>query len=256
LNNAAPPAIAVSALGKTFRPAGTVRELVRGRLRGAPVTALTDVTFSVARGEIVCIMGHNGAGKTTLLRILAGLLSPTAGHALVAGEDVQRAGTRIAFRRRVGFIVGDERSFHWSLTGRQNLRYFAALHGLPDAHARLRVDLLLDRVGLGEAGQRRFVEYSRGMRQRLAIARGLLGDPEILLLDEPSLGVDPKGAYELRRYLRDEVVRGAGRTALVGSNDPAEARALADRVLYLERGALSGTSTPGEVESFLGLDDG
>src|SRR5205814_435988 len=107
-----------------------------------------------------------------------------------------------------------------------NLLFFAALHGLPYREARARVDGLIARVGLTEVAQRRFQAYSRGMKQRLAIARGLLGHPRVLLLDEPTLGLDPQGAHDLRRFLRDEVVRGEGRTALVGSNDPVEVRAL------------------------------
>jgi ABC-2 type transport system ATP-binding protein len=108
-------------------------------------------------------------------------------------------------------------------------------------------------VGLGAAADRRYREYSRGMRQRLAVARGLLGEPEVLLLDEPTLGLDPVGARDLRAFLRDEVIRAAGRTALVCSNDPAEARALADRVLFLRDGRLAGEGSPTRIEAELGL---
>jgi ABC-2 type transport system ATP-binding protein len=108
-------------------------------------------------------------------------------------------------------------------------------------------------VGLAEAADRRFKEYSRGMRQRLAVARGLLGDPTVLLLDEPTLGLDPRGARDLRAFLRDEVIRGAGRSAVVCSNDPGEARALADRVLFLERGRLRAEAPPERIEAELGL---
>ena len=108
-------------------------------------------------------------------------------------------------------------------------------------------------MGLTAAADRLFREYSRGMRQRLALARGLLGEARVLLLDEPTLGLDPRGARDLRVFLRDDVVRGAGRTAIVCSNDPAEARALADRVLFLEKGRLRGDSTPDRIEAELGL---
>ena len=238
-------------VSKTFYPPAGMRELLRGRLRGAPVTALTDVSFRVARGEVICVMGENGAGKSTLLRILAGLLVPTSGRAQVAGLDVSVHG--LQFRRRVGFIVGDERSFHWPLSGRHNLEYFGALHGYPSAEARARVGELLVRVGLEEAADRHFRTYSRGMRQRLALARGLLGDPEVLLLDEPTLGLDPRGARDLRKFLRRDVIESAGRTALIGTNDPAEARALADRVLLLARGRLVGEMEPARIEAELGL---
>ena len=246
------PAILADALAKTFRPPGDVRDLLRGRLFAPPVQALASVSFTVGQGEIVCVMGPNGAGKSTLLRILAGILTPTTGTARVAGLDV--AAGDITYRRRVAFVLGDERSFLWRLSGRENLHFFAALHGLTARAGRHRAAALLERVGLAEAADRTFKEYSRGMRQRLAVARGLLGEPDVLLLDEPTLGLDPKGAVELRRFLRREMVQAAGRTALVASNDPAEVRALADRVLFLEAGRLRGETTPDRLEAELGLE--
>jgi ABC-2 type transport system ATP-binding protein len=239
-------------LEKEFRPPGGMRELLRGRLFGPPVPALRGVTLQVAEREIVCLMGPNGSGKTTLLRILSGLLLPTAGRAEIAGMDVANTGARL--RRDVALVVGDERSFHGDLTGRENLLFFASLHGLSASEARSRSARLLARLGLSDAADRRFVVYSRGMKQRLAIARGLLGRGRVLLLDEPTLGLDPLAARDLRQFLRDEVIKGEGRTALVGSNDPVEVRALADRVLYLEGGTLRGESAPDAVEAWLGLD--
>jgi ABC-2 type transport system ATP-binding protein len=244
-------AIDAVGIGKTFHPAAGVGELLRGKLRQNPVQALFDVSFRVAPGEVLCLMGPNGAGKSTLLRILAGMLTPTEGRARVLGADA--AVPDADFRRRVAFVVGEERSFHWPLTGRQNLAFFGALHGHAPGPARAQADLLLDRVGLTEAADRPFSAYSRGMRQRLALARGLLGAPEVILLDEPTLGLDPLGARDLRRFLRDEVIRGAGRTAVVGTNDPAEARALGDRVLFLEHGRTSGEAPPDRIEAELGL---
>jgi ABC-2 type transport system ATP-binding protein len=249
--NARASAIDVQGIAKTFHPAAGIRDLLRGRLTRSPVDALTDVSFAVAPGEIVCLMGPNGAGKSTLLKILAGLLSPSRGLARVAGLDV--AAHVSEFRRRVGFVVGDERSFHWPLSGRHNLEYFGALHGYMPTEARARATDLLARVGLGEAADRAFRTYSRGMRQRLALARGLFGAPEVLLLDEPTLGLDPLGARDLRCFLRDEVIRGAGRTAVIGTNDPGEARALADRVLFLDRGRLVGETPPAGIDAELGL---
>jgi ABC-2 type transport system ATP-binding protein len=153
----------------------------------------------------------------------------------------------------VALVVGDERSFFTYLTGRENLHFFAALCGHSARDGRARSAELLERVGLADAAERRFSTYSRGMKQRMAIARGLLGSARVLLLDEPTLGLDPVSAIKLRRFLRDDVIKGEGRTALVGSNDPVEASMLADRVIYLERGALRGESPPDEVGRWLGL---
>jgi ABC-2 type transport system ATP-binding protein len=247
----AEPAISVVGLGKVFRPPGGMRDLLRGRFYKPEVEALADVTFDVAPGEVVCIMGPNGAGKSTLIRILGGLLLPSHGTARVAGMDVVASGAR--FRRQISFVVGDERSFHWQVSGRENLLYFAALYGLTPALARQRSAALLDRVGLAAAADRLFKEYSRGMRQRMAVARGLLGDPRVVLLDEPTLGLDPRGSREMRRFLREEAIRGAGRSAIVCTNDPAEARALGDRVLFLAGGRLVGESGPDRIEAELGL---
>jgi ABC-2 type transport system ATP-binding protein len=247
----AAPAVVAERLGKAFRPPAGLGEMLRGRFLGSPTVALSDVSFSVARGEIVCVMGPNGAGKSTLVRILGGLLLPSSGTARVCGVDAGTGGS--AFRRRVAFVVGDERSFHYRVSGRANLHYFAALHGLAPGEARRRSAALLERVGLAAAADRRYREYSRGMRQRLALARGLLADPELLLLDEPTLGLDPRGARDMRRFLRDEVIRKPGRTAIVCSNDPTEVRALADRVLFLDAGKLHADAPPERIEAELGL---
>jgi ABC-2 type transport system ATP-binding protein len=244
-------AVAVRELRKSFRPPGGVHDLLRGRFWKDQVEALVGVTFEVAAGEIACVMGPNGAGKSTLLRILGGLLVPSGGTARVAGMDAGEGGAW--FRRQVGYVVGDERSFNWLVSGRENLLYFAALHGQSLAVARQRSSELLERVGLAAAGDRQFREYSRGMRQRLAVARGLLGDPRVLLLDEPTLGLDPRGARDLRCFLRDEAIRAAGRTAIVCTNDPNEARGLADRVLFLEGGRLVAETAPDQIEAELGL---
>jgi ABC-2 type transport system ATP-binding protein len=246
----------IHALGleKEFRPPGGMGDLLRGKFFGAPVRALAGVSLQVAAGEIVCLMGPNGSGKTTLLRILAGQLLPSGGRAEVAGLDVARAGARV--RRDVALVVGDERSFLANLSGRDNLHFFAALHGLSARDARHRSDVLLGRVGLADAADRLVFGYSRGMKQRLALARGLLGSARVLLLDEPTIGLDPLAALDLRRFLREGVIKREGRTAVIGSNDPGEARLLADRVLYLDTGVLRGESGPDEIDRWLGLQRG
>jgi len=243
--------IDVREVSKLFRSPGSLRDLARGRLHGRPVTALVDISFRVEAGEIACLMGPNGAGKSTLLRILGGLLVPTRGEAWVAGRSAEAADG--AFRRDVAYVVGDERSFQGPLAGRDNLLFFAALHGFGRAEARGRVDRLLADVGLFEAADRPFQTYSRGMRQRLALARGLLGDPRVLLLDEPTLGLDPIGARDLRRFLREEVIGGHGRTALVATNDPGEARSMSARAILLAQGRVAREVATDRLEAELGL---
>ena len=130
----AAPAIVADGLGKVFRPPAGLGEMLRGRFLGSPLVALTDVSFSVAAGEIVCVMGPNGAGKSTLVRILGGLLLPSSGTARAAGVDVATGGA--AFRRRVAFVVGDERSFHYRVSGRANLHYCASAAASPCSAAK------------------------------------------------------------------------------------------------------------------------
>ena len=246
------PTIVVENLGKVFQSPAGLREMLRGRLFGEPVEALAGVSFTVARGEIACLMGPNGAGKSTLVRILGGLLVPSSGRARVTDIDAG-AGTA-EFRRRVAFVVGDERSFHFRVSGRGNLHYFAALHGSPAAVGRRGPGSSSSGSGLAAAADRPYREYSRGMRQRLAIARGLLGDPEVLLLDEPTLGLDPLGARDLRAFLRDDIMRGAGRTAIVCSNDPGRG-ARDGRSGAVPRGGAAARveSAPDRIEAELGL---
>jgi len=181
------------------------------------------------------VMGPNGAGKSTLLRILAGLIEPSSGVARVEGS--------------VAFVVADERSFSWRLSGRHNLDFFASLHGFVGADARRRVCDALARAQLTDDADRPYREYSTGMRQRLALARGLLADADVFLLDEPTRGVDPEAAHVLRRFIRDELVGRAGRTVLLATHDLHEARELAARVAVLREGRIDRLAAPEEIAS-------
>jgi ABC-2 type transport system ATP-binding protein len=157
------------------------------------------------------------------------------------------------FRRRVCFVNCDERSFSWRLTGKQNLDFFAALYELRGAAARRRVERALHLSGLEDEAPRPVREYSTGMRQRLALARGLLGDPEIFLFDEPTRGVDPVSAARLRRFIRREVV-GEEHTAIVATHSFSDVAGLCDRVLVLERGRISREGAPGEAARMIGVE--
>jgi ABC-2 type transport system ATP-binding protein len=164
------------------------------------VLAVDGIDFSVAQGELFGLLGPNGAGKTTTIKLLTTLLIPTAGQARVLGFDVVQEADQI--RPRIGFIFGGERGLYWRLSGYDNLVYFANLYHVPPDVQKRRIPELLELVGLSGREDEKVQGYSRGMKQRLHIARTLLHDPQVLFLDEPTMGLDPVGARELRDAIR------------------------------------------------------
>lgn len=204
--------------------------------------ALRGLDLSVSRGEIFGLLGPNGAGKTTLVKILSTLTIPTSGRALVSGLDVVNDSLRV--RAKVGVVYGDERTLYWRLSGLDNLLFYAALYHIPPKEARERAMELLDLVGLSKAAHLRVHHYSSGMKQRASIARGLLNDPEILIMDEPTRSLDPIAAFELRQLVKDRVVN-SRRTVLIATNIMAEAEFLCDRVAFINGGQIQMT---GEID--------
>lgn len=231
-----PAAVRLRGLAKSFPLPRGWREMMRhpGERRWTP--ALQDVTCDVRAGELFGILGPNGAGKTTLFKILSTLVLPDAGRAEVAGADVVRHPAGV--RRALAPVVADERSLNWRTSARENLRLYAALHGLRGGEARHRVDEVLEAVELEEAADRRVGGFSSGMKQRLLLARALLARPRVLLLDEPTRSLDPLSARRFRAFLRDEVVGRRGCTVLLATHAPDEALELCDRVGVLHRGRL------------------
>src|SRR3954470_8720762 len=206
------------------------------------VAAVNDVSFDVEAGRVTGFLGPNGAGKSTTLRALLGLVRPSSGSATFDGErydELERPGARAG-------VVLEDASFHPGRTARNHLRVLAATGGHPSA----RVDDVLSAVGLGDAADRRVKGYSTGMRQRLAIAAALLGDPEVLILDEPTNGLDPPGIAWTRRLMRDQAAR--GRAVLVSSHVLAEVAQSVDDVVVIADGTLRAQGT---LQQVLGGND-
>jgi ABC-2 type transport system ATP-binding protein len=212
--------------------------------------ALRGVDLEVPRGHIFGLLGPNGAGKTTLTKVLSTLLLPTSGKAEVLGLDVSRSAPEI--RSRIGLVLGGERGLYNRVNGRENLRYFADLYGIDAAGREARISDLLARVGLADSADRRVEEYSRGMKQKLHLARGLLHDPEILFLDEPTIGLDPKSAREMRKLIRGLLA--AGMTIFLTTHYMFEAEELCDRIAVLSRGRIVANDTVSGLQRVVGGD--
>jgi ABC-2 type transport system ATP-binding protein len=214
------------------------------RRKKKEIVALDGVDLSIQKGELFGLLGPNGAGKTTITRILSTVLLPTSGTAQVFGLDIVKAVKEI--RPRIGLVFGGERGLYWRLSGRDNLQYFADLYKVPPEVAKRRIPELLELVGLTDRANERIEGYSRGMKQRLHIARGLIHDPELLFLDEPTIGLDPLAARDLR-----EVIRGlnqAGKTIFLTSHYMFEIDALCDRVAIMSKGKILVLDTPSALK--------
>lgn len=208
-------------------------------------TALTNVTLDVQTGDRVAIMGPNGAGKTTLLRLIGGLLLPTEGEIVVNGFNTLHNNSDA--RKSVGFVFNEERSFFWRLTGVQNLEFFGALDNLSGDHLRHRIHDLIRLVGLKHAADKPVSAYSSGMKQRLALARGLLAEPEVLILDEPTRALDPVACDEMSDLIMSEIYHGSRKTLLIATHRTEEATRLCNRLMVIGGGRLRGFDSIDEL---------
>jgi ABC-2 type transport system ATP-binding protein len=241
------PAIRVRGVTKTFKPrARTPIEWLLRKPKKPPVEALRGVDLTIERGELFGLLGPNGAGKTTLVKILSTLLLPTDGEAIVAGHDVRADAN--AIRRKVGVVLGGDRALYWRLTARENLWYFSQLYDMPKEEARAAVERVLGEVNLLDRADDRVETYSKGMKQRLHIARGLLTDPDILLLDEPTIGLDPHAARSLRALVR-KLVDEQKRTVVLTTHYLYEADELCDRAAIIHRGLIVSQDTPAALKA-------
>jgi ABC-2 type transport system ATP-binding protein len=209
--------------------------------RFGDVIAVDGVSFDAHRGQVLGLLGHNGAGKTTLVRLLSGLLAPSSGQVRVLGRDPVADGVEV--RRRLG-VLPSSQLVDLRLTARENLLFAARLFGVPQPEER--ISRLLEEFGIASRADERVSTFSAGMRQRTALARVLLPEPEILLLDEPSAALDPVGARELRDLIRSST-RSEGRTVVLCTHDLNEAGELCDEVLILGRGRILASGSPHEL---------
>jgi ABC-2 type transport system ATP-binding protein len=215
------------------------------RRKPLEVEAVRGISFAVEQGELFGLLGPNGAGKTTTIKMLITLLLPTSGEARVLGHDVVANAREV--RKRIGYVFGGDRGLYERLSALDNLRYFAELYGVSGSAQRRRIDEVLELVGLKGREDERVEGYSRGMRQRLHIARGILHDPEVVFLDEPTIGVDPVGARELRTMISGLI--DAGKTVLLTTHYMFEADALCDRIAVIAKGEIVGHGTPAALKA-------
>lgn len=226
-----------------------VQDLVRDYRSGSQTTrALDGLSFEVREGTVCGVLGPNGSGKTTTVRILATLLMPTSGSATINGHDVAREAKRV--RALIGLVLGGDRGFYPALTGGQNLRYWGALRGFSPAETDRRLAEALEAVGLLDAKDTPVERYSRGMRQRLHLARATLGDPAVLLLDEPTIGLDPEIARGVRQLVVDAASRGTA--VVLTTHYMQEADELCDDLVLIKQGRKIAAGTPAEIKAELG----
>src|SRR5437870_5373588 len=229
-------------LHRTYRSATGVF-----RRRPVEIEAVRGVSFAIERGELFGLLGPNGAGKTTTIKMLITLLIPTSGSARVLGLDVVRHAREV--RRRIGYVFGGDRGLYERLSALDNLRYFAELYGVPPRDQKRRIAELLDLVGLTGREKERVEGYSRGMRQRLHIARGLLHDPPVVFLDEPTIGVDPVGARDLRATIA--ALTEGGKTVLLTTHYMFEADSLFKRIAVINKCEIVAEGTPRDLKSIV-----
>jgi ABC-2 type transport system ATP-binding protein len=242
-------AIETESLTKRFRPLRSYRDLVSPSRR-VERTAVSDVNLQIPPGQVFGLLGQNGAGKTTLIRMLTTLLLPTSGTARVASHDVAHDAS--AVRAKIGLVSGDERSFYWRLTGRQNLEFFAALQHLSPALVTRRIDDIAGRLGIAEHLERPFGHLSTGQRQKLAIVRGLMHEPAILFMDEPTRSLDPISAVTIREFVAEHIVGELGSTVVLATHSMPEAETLCRRLAFIQDGRIIAEGSVAELRHAIG----
>jgi ABC-2 type transport system ATP-binding protein len=238
-------AISTYNLTKQFPRTAGYRDLIPFRKKQW-VMAAENISLEVNEGEFFGLLGPNGAGKTTLIKMLSCLVIPTSGTAQVFGFDTVKKESQV--KKLIGLVSAEERSFYWRLTGRENLRFYAALYHIPGQQARKRIDDLLKLVELEDKADIRFQNYSTGMKQKLAIARGLLSEPRILFVDEPTRSLDPVSAQAVRRFFKERIA-GEGKTVILATHNLDEAEQLCDRLAIIAQGRVKALGSVKQLRS-------
>jgi len=235
-------AVETFGLTKEFIPTKGFYHVVSNPFRkGEPILAVDNVTLQIKRGEIFSIAGPNGAGKTTLMKILSCLITPSRGNANVAGYNILKEDN--AVKSSIGLISGDERSFYWRLTLKQNLYFFAALYNISAAQTRIKIAELAPLLEIESYLDRRFQECSTGVKQKLAIMRSLLNDPQVLFMDEPTKSLDTTTVKSLKNFIKEKLVRQQGRTVFFSSHNLNEVESFADRIAIMHKGQIRACGT-------------
>lgn len=206
--------------------------------------ALDEINFNIKQGEIFGLLGPNGAGKTTTIKILSTMLLPTKGDVHIMGLDINKKAKEI--RKHINFVFGGERSLYWRLSARDNLLYFCDIYKIPKKEQGLLVNNVLRKVGLFSVGNKRVESFSKGMKQRLQIGRALLNNPSIIFLDEPSIGLDPVGAMELKNLIKELAI--SGTTILLTTHYLTDAEELCDRIAIIDKGKIIANNSIQELE--------
>lgn len=222
-------------------------DLVKAFSRG--IRVVDGVSLTINRGELFCLAGANGAGKTTLIKILCSLILPTSGEIFINGHNVVQDSEKARFS--MGLVTGDERSFYWRLTGRQNMEFFASLYNMPSREAGKRIEELFNFLHIDDP-DKRFQEYASGIKQRISIARSLLNNPDILFIDEVTKGLDPTSAGELRKFIKEDLVKKHGKTVFFSTHNLYEIEDLADRAGFIVKGRIAAIGTLGELRTMIG----
>jgi ABC-2 type transport system ATP-binding protein len=238
-------AIELRHITKTFPLSRGLKEFLQHPWHHRNTTILDNLSLAIPRGELHSLLGKNGAGKTTLLKLLANVLLPDAGEILIQSQNA--APNDPNFRRHIGYVLAEERSFYWRLTGRQNLVFFAQLNNLFGRLAREKIEFLAALTGISPALDTMFKDYSTGMKQKLAIARGLLSDPDILLMDEPTRSLDPVDAEKLRTFIRNILVGQERKTILLATHNLDEAKRISQGIALLQKGRIAFHGNPEEA---------